>query len=227
MQLREAKDADFALEKRRLEFQLDYENARKKEKHRLAVAIQAQRSNDIEIRRQKIDPSYKPKLIMPELTPPLTLPRFEAWVDDLDREPRRFIMPGQTVEDFEWELKRFYNILQKMEDLDCAAGLMQPLTRAADEMGPLTTEEEMMEFDDENVEKGPLASSELQRSLKRKRSIKMEEPPSSQPSVSKRLRRISNLGPSTTHVRREFKNDGLRPGKLLEYNFHHKSLTIG
>jgi hypothetical protein len=184
------------------------------------------------MRKQKADPSYEPKLIMPQLTPPLTLPRFEAWVDDLDRKPRRFIMPGQTVEDFEWELKRFYNILQKMEDLDCAAGLMQPPTRAAHtpaEMGPSTAEEEMMEFDDENVEKDPiLTSNELHRPLKRKRSTEMEEPSSSKSSVSKRLKRTSHstFSPSTPQVRRQFKNDELRPGKRLECDSHLQSFIV-
>jgi len=223
VELREAKDIDFALEKRRLEFQLDYENARKKEKHRLAIAIQTQRSNDIEMRKQQMDPSYEPRFTMLQPTPPLTLPRFEAWVEKLDREPRRFIMPGQTVEDFEWELKRFYNILQKMEDLDSAAGLVIGAADTPAEMGP---EDGMIEFDYENVEKDPIVASNTQRrSLKRRRST---EPSLSQPSVSKRMRRASwsTIDSSTSQARRQFKNEELRPGKLLEYDSHYQSLTV-
>lgn len=220
VQLKEARDIDFALEKRKLEFQLDYENAREKEKHRLSTAIQTQRKNDIELRKQKTDPLYDPKLIiMPDTVPPLVLPRFESWVRNLEREPRRFIMPGQDVEDFEWELKRFYNILQRMEDLDSAAGLTQPpMGAAAVEMEPLTFDEEMVDLDEDMEKDSLLASNERYQSLKRKRTTEMEEPSSSQPPVKKRFRRGSQLtfGCSSTQKSRQFKNEDLRPGKSPE-----------
>jgi hypothetical protein len=226
VQLKEARNIHFALEKRRLEFQLDHDNARQKEKDRLALAIQRQRTNDIELRKHKTDPSYEPKFTKPDRTPIFTLPRFEAWVDDLDREPRRFIPPGQTLEDFEWELKRFYNTLEKMEDLDRAAGLTRSPTRAADtqaEKGPLTAQEEMVELHDEAMEEAPV----MDRALKRKRSTEMEESSSSRPPVSKRLRRISQStsGPSRSQESRQFKNEELRPGKLLKHHLIH-ILTI-
>ena len=221
LQLKEPKEIDFALEKRRLEFQLDYDNARKKEKDRLALAIQRQRNNDIELRKQKMDPSYEPKFIVLERTPPFTLPRFESWVSDLDRQPRRLIMPGQTVEDFEWELKRFYNILQKMEDLDRAAGLTESPVQGNDikvEMGPSTAEDEMVKLEDEDIE---MSTNEHHcRPLKRKRSTEVED---SSSFVSKRLRRTSqpNVGSSKSQVRSQFKNEELRPSKLPEYMVRH------
>ena len=173
--LERANAADFAWEMRRLNFKLDYENAREKEKIRLGISIDRVRKNYLEIKMQEGDPSYQPKLVEPsqiaKMNPPIDLSKYESWFDDLDREPRRFIMPGQTADDFEWELKRFYNILQKMEDNDVAAGLQR--TRVEPSLGQveLPKVENMEGLPDDYMEDSIAIPTDRRSCLKRKRPL--------------------------------------------------------
>lgn len=135
LHLLEATEFDFALELRRLKFKLDYENAREKEKTRLANVVSRERRNDVELKKARDNPFYRPRIVKPArdeaLVPPLDLSRVEGWFSDLDREPRRFITPGQTMEDFERSLKNFYNLLRLMEvedDKSLTAASQQPST---------------------------------------------------------------------------------------------------
>lgn len=212
--LERANLADFMWEMRRLKFKLDYENAREYEKIMLGISIDRIRRNYVELKKQERDPAYQPQLVEPsqfdKIYPPINLSKFESWFNDLDREPRRFIMPGQTEDDFEWEQKRFYNILQKMEDDDVAAGLMQ---RASVEQVDRIKEEHVDDVLGVNMEESIGISTDRSDSLKRKRSLESE-------SVRKRSRQdvkpplLSPEPPTEANLRKveHFKNDRLRSG---------------
>jgi len=184
LHLLEATEFDFALELRRLKFKLDYENAREKEKKRLADVVNRERRNDIELKKARDNPFYRPRIIKPgrdeALVPPLDLSRFEGWFSDLDREPRKFIMPGQRAEDFERALKDFHNVLRLMEVED---------------------------------EKSLTAASQQSRTLKRKRSRGSEEGSPSGKRLrrsSQHLQSSENATETNPTEPKAFKNDDRR-----------------
>jgi serine/threonine protein kinase len=212
--LERAKTADFAWEMRRLKFKLDYENAREKEKIRLGISIDRVRRNYLEIKKQEGDPSYQPKLVessqIAKMNPPIDLSKYESWFSELDREPRRFIMPGQTADDFEWELKRFFNILQKMEDNDVAAGLQR--TRVESSLGQVD-QPKVEDILDDYMEDSIAISTDRRGCLKRKRPL---EPDGGSKRPRQELQPLPRAPEPPTEgtpgeVER-FKNDRLRSG---------------
>ncbi|KAF8167919.1 hypothetical protein B0H34DRAFT_683652 [Crassisporium funariophilum] len=121
----EVTPAELRIEMRKLKFKLDYEGAREYERDKLVRSSARAHKNAKETSESQFHhykPVYEEEPEEDRVNPPVD-PRIEQWFQNLDKEPTRFIIPGQTVEDFEWELKRFYKILRKMETDDAAHGL--------------------------------------------------------------------------------------------------------
>ncbi|KAF9535841.1 hypothetical protein CPB83DRAFT_901508 [Crepidotus variabilis] len=114
------KDDEFAMEMRRIKFKLDYQDARQKEQDWLRLQVEHSRAAELETTKWKKAKKYRLKKVLPKRTqvPGVPLREVEGWFTELNRQPRRFIVPGQEEEDFEWELKRFHNVLRQMEETD-------------------------------------------------------------------------------------------------------------
>ena len=219
MFVRQAKAADFRWEMRRLKFKLDYQGAREKEKAKLAEAVERKRRNQIALLRYLKDPSDHQRMETNtdemRQNPPLDVERYENWLDELDREPRRFVVPGTSLEDFEWELKRFHNILRKMEDKDVEAGLVErPVTSLSfSEMPPSQLES----TSGVPIKQEPSTPSPQRlKSGKRKRSPEdSEEFGPSKRTCQAEPSTVASTSQTPPTVVERFKHDKMKPSMLI------------
>ena len=96
--LRKASPEEFRLEMRRVKFQLDYDGAREKEREKLTRKMEGKLRDE-----DAVDP--------PVDTDALNL----QWLKGCERQPTRFVVPGQTKEQVQLAVDRFLKIVENME----------------------------------------------------------------------------------------------------------------
>ena len=111
--------ADLRLELRKLKFKLDYQGAREKEKEKFTQYVKRAQRNRKERFKATRDPSYSPNYEddpqSDRLDPPVDVRQPIGWLDALEEAPRRYIMPGQSIQDYENAVHGFLSVLYQME----------------------------------------------------------------------------------------------------------------
>ncbi|EDR15064.1 uncharacterized protein LACBIDRAFT_291562 [Laccaria bicolor S238N-H82] len=111
--------ADLRLELRKLKFKLDYQGAREKEREKFTQYVKRAQRNRKERFKVTRDPTYSPNYEddpqSDRLDPPVDVRQPIGWLDALEEAPRRYIMPGQSIEDYENAVHDFLSVLYQMD----------------------------------------------------------------------------------------------------------------
>ncbi|TFY68368.1 hypothetical protein EVJ58_g1068 [Rhodofomes roseus] len=117
----DANSADLELEARQVRFKIDYADARKYEldKRERARAIALRNQERAKLRRMALARRWDGPVEEDEVytgddldNPPIPEPFWtDHWVNDIDRTPRRFIVPGKTQEEVDEAVRNFQSVL--------------------------------------------------------------------------------------------------------------------
>ncbi|KAI8995568.1 hypothetical protein BD414DRAFT_456506 [Trametes punicea] len=133
LELLETNRAEMALELRQVMFKLDYEGARSREYAKMKRVAALEKGST---GRRKVGSVPDGLTLEERRDPPPPLIQWKTrWINSLDREPRRVVVPGQTPEELARAVESFCQLINTWEVLE-AKDVVSPLIRVVSTSPP-------------------------------------------------------------------------------------------